>query len=94
MWDSHNFLSEDFYNQKKVERFLINQDLNLAATFAECMRICQEDEKEKCLSVTFFPSHRKGARKFYGVDNNGNERFNCYLHDKRCHEGMSLKIKI
>ena len=65
---------------------------NEVVGFAECMRICQEEEKENCLSVTFFPSLKNGAtqgpfqRKFYGFDKDGNELFNCYLHSRRCHE--------
>ena len=72
---------------------------NEVTGFAECMRICQEDEKDKCLSVTFFPSLKNGIKqgpfqkKFYGFDDNGKELFNCYLYDRRCHEGEGLTQK-
>lgn len=67
---------------------------NQGANFAECIRRCQE-EKDRCLSVTFFPTRKNGAsegkdqKKFYGFDINGNELFNCFLHNKRCHEGRA-----
>jgi hypothetical protein len=65
---------------------------NQRGTFAECMRVCQVEEKEKCLSVTFFPSVKNGKtsgdspNRFYGQDENGNDVFNCFLHARRCHE--------
>ncbi|CBY31517.1 unnamed protein product [Oikopleura dioica] len=59
-------------------------------TFAECMRHCQLEEKDACLSVMFFKSERVGApdvTKFYGNDAEGNPlEGNCYLFNKRCHE--------
>ena len=65
-------------------------------TFVECMRVCQMDEKDACLAVTFFPSAFGGlppskdvpaeSSRFYGQDDDGNELYNCFLHNKRCHE--------
>ena len=66
-------------------------------TFAECMRICQVEEKEKCLSVTFFPSLKGGAKQgpfqtnFVGIGSDGSENFNCFLHSKRCHEDSQFR---
>ena len=74
-----------------------NQNRNLAATFAECMRICQVEEKEKCLSVTFFPSLKGGVKQgpfqtnFVGIGADGSENFNCFLHSKRCHEDSQFR---
>lgn len=55
------------------------------ATFAHCMQLCQLEEKDKCLSVTFFP-----GKEFYGEDAD-EDVFNCFLHDKRCHEEESSR---
>ena len=68
-----------------------------AATFAECLRICQVKERENCASVTFFPSTKNGktsgakASKFYGTDENGDELYNCFLHSRRCHEDAEFR---
>ena len=56
---------------------MINSQTYKKATFAECMRICQLEEKDYCLSVTFFP-----GKQWY----ESKETFNCFLHKKRCHE--------
>ena len=55
--------------------------------FAECMRICQQDEKNSCLAVSFFPrtGTEHGVNLFFGLAND-QEYYNCFLFDHRCHE--------
>ena len=55
--------------------------------FGECMRVCQEDERENCLAVSFTPrtGNVHGENLFYGIAND-QPYFNCFLFDHRCHE--------
>jgi hypothetical protein len=82
----------DAYKKVNLDSIAEGNFHNQRGTFAECMRVCQMEEKERCLSVTFFPSVKNGRttgdnpNRFYGTDNDGNEVFNCFLHDRRCHE--------
>ena len=80
---------KDYQNSyKKVNIEMANNN----NAFNECMRVCQEVEKNDCLGVSFFPSANKGASAnrgvnfFYGTDDDGNQLFNCFLHNERCHE--------
>ena len=59
-------------------KYTNNAVLKNKSAFAECMRICAVEHKERCVAVTFFPSLF-----------NGNE--NCYLHEMRCHEQESFR---
>ena len=59
---------------------------NNANAFTECMRVCQEDEKESCLAVSFSPKTgtEPGVNFFYAAGES-----NCFLYDNRCHENAA-----
>lgn len=58
--------------------------------FGECMRICQQDEQNSCLAVSFFPrtGTEHGVNLFFGLAND-QEYYNCFLFDHRCHQNVT-----
>jgi hypothetical protein len=69
------------YKKVKLDSRAYGNFHNARTTFAECLRVCQVEEKNDCLSVTYFSS-----TKFYA-----DGEFNCFLHNKRCHEDSEFR---
>ena len=67
------------------EKLNDNYSLKNQAAFGECMRICSTVYKERCLSVTYFPSYPPW-KQFFGTPN-------CFLHEIRCHEQDTFRSK-